>query len=150
MVRFHTSRQAFTLVELIVVMGIIGVLAIMAIPMFEKYVATVKDNRSVADIRTLDKACIAYYIEKNVWPATLQVAGVGSQVDPWSRPYEYQLFGGGATPLEDFIGNALNTEYDLYSKGPDGATATSSADAAAADDIIRSNDGQYSGLRAGL
>ncbi len=148
--RVYSNTRGFTLVELIVVVGILGILALMALQTFNRYVVTVRINRTIADLRTLDKAILAYYIDKNALPTTLQEAGMGGQLDAWTRPYEYQLLGGGAPALEDSLGLPLNELYDLYSKGIDGGTAVSAADASAADDIVRSNDGQYVGPRAGL
>lgn len=150
MKRFFKDSQAFTLVELIVVMGVLGVLALMSIQTFNQYTKTVKENRSIADIRTLDKAIVAYYLDKGSWPQSLQDAGVDNQLDPWMRPYEYQLHGDGVQPLEDFIGEKLNHDYDLYSKGLDGLSAVDSSDATAADDLVRTNDGQHAGMRAVL
>lgn len=144
--RVYLNTRGFTLVELIVVVGILGILALMALQTFNRYVVTVRVNRAVADIRTLEKAVIAYVIDKNALPVTLQEAGVGSQLDPWMRPYEYQL-----TPaLEDKIGNKLNEpdDFDLYSKGLDGVGPVDSADPAAKDDVVRTNRGQYVGSRA--
>jgi prepilin-type N-terminal cleavage/methylation domain-containing protein len=148
--RVYLGTRGFTLVELIVVVGILGILALMALQAFNQYVVTVKVNRTTADLRTLDKAILAYYIDNNELPATLQEAGMGGLLDAWSRPYEYQLLGGGAPALEDSLGLPLNEVYDLYSKGTDGLSAVSAADVSAADDIVRSNDGQYVGSRAGL
>lgn len=145
--RFHASHQAFTLVELIVICAILGVLALLAIQSFTHYTIVAKNNRCLADIRTLDKAIVAYYLDKNTWPATLQEAGVGGQLDPWQRSYEYQVHSGGATPLKDFLDNRLNNDYDLYTKGADGLTDADSDNAAAADDIVRTNDGQNTVFR---
>ncbi|MEE9394171.1 MAG: hypothetical protein V3W41_16860 [Planctomycetota bacterium] len=39
----------------------------------------------------------------------------------------------------------LNTDYDLFSPGPDGQTAANIADPAAEDDIIRAQNGKYIG-----
>lgn len=147
---FHASHQAFTLVELIVITGVLGVLALMAIQSFTHYTLVAKNNRCLADIRTLDKAIVAYYLDKNVWPATLQDAGITVQLDPWQRPYEYQLHSGGATPLKDFLDNRLNNDYDLYTRGADGLTDADSDNAAAADDIVRTNDGQNAVFRSTL
>lgn len=148
--RVYLNTRGFTLVELIVVVGILGILALMALQTFNRYVVTVRINRTIADLRTLDKAILAYYIDKNTFPATLQEAGMGGQLDAWTRQYEYQLLGGGAPALEDSLGLPLNELYDLYSKGIDGVTSISAADASSADDIVRSNDGQYVGTRTGL
>ena len=40
----------------------------------------------------------------------------------------------------------LNSEYDLYSKGKDGASAPALTAAASKDDIVRANDGGFVGL----
>ena len=39
----------------------------------------------------------------------------------------------------------INTDFDLYSKGPDGKSATALTAKISQDDIIRANDGQYIG-----
>jgi general secretion pathway protein G len=78
----------------------------------------------------------------------LNAIGRMNLLDPWGHPYQYQnLTGGGGTPLQDFIGNDYNTDYDLYSLGPDGASAQVYADPTSLDDIVRSNDGGYVGMR---
>ena len=40
----------------------------------------------------------------------------------------------------------LNSDYDLYSKGPDGKSSPPLTAEASRDDIIRANDGAYFGL----
>jgi general secretion pathway protein G len=42
----------------------------------------------------------------------------------------------------------LNTDYDLYSDGPDGKTASPITAAPSQDDIIRASDGSYVGVAA--
>ncbi len=39
----------------------------------------------------------------------------------------------------------LNTDYDLFSLGPNGRTAVALGDSVANDDVIRANDGGYFG-----
>ena len=43
----------------------------------------------------------------------------------------------------------LNSTYDLYSKGKDGASAGPLTAQSSGDDIIRANDGGYIGLASG-
>ena len=43
----------------------------------------------------------------------------------------------------------LNSTYDLYSKGKDGASASALNAHASGDDVIRANDGGYIGLASG-
>jgi len=143
------DRRAFTLLELVMVSAVLGVLSLMAIPKFSEYVTKTRTTRSVAEIRAIDQTIAAYIIEKNALPPTLLAAGF-SQADPWQRPYIYSIIGGGVAPLENFLGDPLNTDYDLYSAGPDGASGTSAALAVSADDVVRSNNGGFAGLREGL
>lgn len=143
------DQRAFTLVELLMVTAVLGVLALITLPRFNDYVTKTKNTRCTAEIRAIDQAIAAYVIEKNALPATLLTAGF-SQADPWQRPYIYSIIGGGAAPLENFLGDPLNTDYDLYSTGPDGASGASAALAVSADDIVRANDGVFAGAREGL
>jgi general secretion pathway protein G len=43
----------------------------------------------------------------------------------------------------------INTDFDLYSKGRDGATQPPLTAASSRDDIVRANDGQFIGLASG-
>jgi len=149
-IRPLADHRGFTLVELLVVVALIGILATLTIPMYSSYISRAKNSRSTADIRTIDQAISAYYIDHNALPATLSDAGMGNLFDPWGRPYEYQVLGDGAAPLEDSGGGDLNTDYDLYSKGADGASAVSSLDPRSSDDIVRASSGTLICLRSQL
>jgi general secretion pathway protein G len=143
----RNSQRAFTLVELIVVVAVLTILAAMAIPQFNQYRDKAKSSASAADIRALEKAVIAYVLDKNSLPATLADAGV-NQLDPWQRAYVYAAPG----TLEYSVGGGitLNTDFDLYSTGADGLSTINSGDQNSLDDIVRSNDGGFAGTRAGL
>jgi general secretion pathway protein G len=142
------DNRGFTLVELLVVIVIIGVLAAIAIPAFFTYMETAKAKRCAAEIRTLEKDIEAYVIDRGTIPASLGDIGRNTLLDPWGRPYRYlnKSLGGG-TPLQDFILQDLNAEFDLYSLGPDGASAQAYADPSSMDDIVRSGDGGFVGQR---
>ena len=45
--------------------------------------------------------------------------------------------------------NPLNTDYDLYSMGKNGMSAPALTDDVSQDDIIRADDGAYTGLASG-
>jgi len=50
--------------------------------------------------------------------------------------------------LEDPLGVfTLNRDFDIYSKGVDGAGSPTGGDPGNKDDIVRSNDGAFVGLR---
>ncbi|MEI6702165.1 MAG: prepilin-type N-terminal cleavage/methylation domain-containing protein [Deltaproteobacteria bacterium] len=145
------GNRGFTLVELIVVTAVLGVLAAMAMPAYKSYVESAKSVSCASDIRTIEKAITAYLLENNVTvpAATLAAMGIVSKSDPWNRPYEYHLLSeGGYDPREDIAGVVLNTDYDLYSLGENGASlGPNGNDAENKDDIVRSNDGGFVGAR---
>jgi type IV pilus assembly protein PilA len=57
------SSQGFTLLELLVVMGIIGVLASIAVPQYAAYKARAFDTRAEMDLRNVAIAEEAYFVD---------------------------------------------------------------------------------------
>jgi prepilin-type N-terminal cleavage/methylation domain-containing protein len=54
------NQKGFTLIELLVVIGIIAVLAAIAIPQFQNSQATSRGAKIISDLRTLDSALVQY------------------------------------------------------------------------------------------
>ena len=147
--RVRYDNHGFTLIELIVVTAILGVLAMMAMPAYKAYINSTRSVAAASDIRTIEKAISSYLLDNNmtVPAATLSEMGIESMLDPWKRPYVYQIVVTDAE-LENFAGQPLNADYDLYSMGQDGVSTPSPGNAPVnSDDIARSNDGGYVGVR---
>lgn len=84
-------------------------------------------------------------------PDSLAVLGYGSLLDPWGHPYQYLKIAGGDVQgkgklRRDRFLNPLNTDYDLYSMGPDGETKTNLNAKESRDDIVRAISGAYIGV----
>ena len=141
------NNRGFTLVELLVVVALIGILATMSIPTFNTYVNRTKNSRAMSEIRTLGTEITAYTMEKGTNPPGLAAINRPGFLDPWKRPYEYVNIAGGGVPLEGPFGVTLNKDYDLYSTGVNGISATAFGVPANKDDIVRFNDGSYTGIR---
>jgi prepilin-type N-terminal cleavage/methylation domain-containing protein len=62
------SRSAFTLVELMIVVGIVGMLAAMAIPAFAHARETARNARFAADLRVACDAFIEYAADTGRYP----------------------------------------------------------------------------------
>lgn len=150
------NDNGFTLVELFIVMGILTLLAVLALPTLSDVTYRVKVARAQVEIRSIEKDIFAYVTDKNSLPDSLADIGRNNLLDPWGNQYQYynvaKLGGAGAyvglVPLAD--GNlVVNTDFDLYSLGKNGHTGKSTVptpDADSKDDIIRASDGSFIGL----
>jgi general secretion pathway protein G len=136
--------SGFTLVEIAIVLAIIMTLTAIAIPSFRQYIEKVKIARAIVEIYGLEKEIRSY----EPLPDSLAVLGRNNLVDPWGHPYEY-LKVEGATKgklRKDRFMVPVNSDFDLYSMGKDGKTATPFTAKASWDDIVRASDGAYVGL----
>jgi general secretion pathway protein G len=71
-------------------------------------------------------------------------------LDPWGAPYVYLNLDGVPIGLmrKDQALVPINSDYDLYSKGPDGASVAPLTAMASRDDIVRGNNGAFIGVAA--
>ncbi|MDB6127203.1 MAG: pilE [Verrucomicrobia bacterium] len=67
----NTSTKGFTLVEIMIVVVIIGLLAAMAIPAFQKVRQSSQDKAVLNNARQLSAAADQYYLENGVSTVTL-------------------------------------------------------------------------------
>jgi len=143
----RNQQRGFTLLELLVAIAAAVIVASVAIPAFTGYVQRARVARAVSDIGTLSLNLYRWQLNTRAWPATLAEAGIGG-VDPWGRPYVY-LRVQGATPgqlRKDRNLVPINTDFDLYSLGPDGQTAAPLTAQKSQDDVVRANNGTFIGL----
>jgi general secretion pathway protein G len=134
------QRQAgMTIIELLAVLMIISALASIAIPKYHGLADKAKVARAIGDLQALQTSLDT----RDSLPDNISSLGL-NLTDPWGNAYVYVKFPNGS-PRVDRFGVQLNTTYDLYSVGLDGATATSTNAAASFDDVIRANDGGYLG-----
>ena len=90
---------------------------------------------------------MAYELANNQYPDDLSELGFPNTTDPWGNPYQYTKVEG--TPQgqlrKDRFMVPVNSDFDLYSMGPDGRSSTPFTAARSRDDIVRANDGGYVG-----
>ena len=65
----HRTRRAFTLVEIMVVVVIIGLLAVLALPAMQRVRQRTQISRTASDLRAMAQAFETYYLENGAWPA---------------------------------------------------------------------------------
>jgi len=121
----------------------------LAIPAFNGYVERSRVSRAVSDIGTISLKLHRWQRDGHTLPAGLAEAGL-TGVDPWGRPYVYLRAADASRAQLRKDGELvpLNTDFDLYSLGPDGVSALALPAASSRDDIVRAANGAYIGLAA--
>jgi general secretion pathway protein G len=145
------SRRAsgFTIVEVLIVVAMAGTLAAIAIPKYADYRERIKVAQAVADMRALSLVINNYQLDARSYPPNLASIGNAGKLDPWGRPYVYLNLQdpktkGQARKNKNLV--PINSDYDLYSVGKDGASSGPLTAKASRDDVIRANDGGFFGL----
>jgi general secretion pathway protein G len=152
LIRSHSQKcvRAFTLVELLFVIAILGTLSAIAVPSYNNYIDKGRNATAMADIGEMEPVLARFQAERGRPPNSLAEAGVTTLLDPWGRPYQYLRIGGiDPEPhgvRKDHSTHPLNTDYDLYSTGKDGKSAAPLTSNESWDDIVRANDGRFVGL----
>lgn len=143
------GEGGFTLLELMLVLTVFGVLTAIGVATYDAHRERIMYMTAVSDIGHLQVEIGRFGLDNNnQLPATLADIGRGGMLDPWGRPYCYLSFSGlhGSGQMrKDHNLVPLNSDFDLYSMGPDGATQAPLTPKVSHDDIIRANDGRYIG-----
>ena len=126
-----SSRAAFTLLEILVVLAIIGLLAGLAVSNSDKIFGHSQEAVAKIFVRdSLKTSLVRYRIDLGDYPSTTEgmqallsapankgdrwrgpyIDSPGNKlpVDPWGEPYQYR-----------YPGTKNKGGYDLFSKGPD-------------------------------
>jgi len=144
------SSSGFTLIETLMVVAILGTLAAIAIPNYISYREKAKVSQAIAEIKHIETQIADFFLENNRFPNSLGELQSASFNDPWGRPYRYLPVPGtpqGQLRKDRFL-VPVNTDFDLYSMGPDGLSQPPFTANASRDDIVRASNGGYVGLAA--
>jgi general secretion pathway protein G len=150
----HRKIAGFSTTEVLMVMGILVVGLAVGLPTYLDH-----RKRTLVAVAKKDIAMISQRLERFQslnyrYPEYLSDMGVDMQ-DPWGNDYQYLNMGdvdpdtgdvaeggGGPKPTPRKKGGApLNTDYELFSMGEDGAYAASVSAAASLDDVVRADNG---------
>jgi general secretion pathway protein G len=152
----HTQKRlssGFTLMEILIAIAILGIAAAIAIPNFISYREKSRISEAISEMKNIEKAIIDYMLENDQeLPDRLEDINCDQITDPWGRPYQYLRLAGNTdkgikgTRRRDKNANPVNSDFDLYSMGPDGETAAQFTAKKGRDDIVRANDGAYYGV----
>lgn len=147
---------AFTIVELLCIIAILGTLLALLVPTYTNLLDKSRNNKAISDIAILSRNLDRFLTDKGTLPETLQeLAGTSKPInltDPWGNPYQYLVIIGkkkneiqGKWRKDRFL-VPLNTDYDLYSMGKDEKSRSPLTAIVSWDDIVRANNGDFIGL----
>ncbi|MFT3787658.1 MAG: type II secretion system major pseudopilin GspG [Tepidisphaeraceae bacterium] len=123
----RAAHSAFTLIELLLVLVILGVLAALVVPKFTNRSQQARETAAKSDITTVETALKAFEIDCGRFPSSEEGLGAlltaptgvqgwkgpyierGMPKDPWGNEYQYK-----------FPGTQNPSGFDLFSTGPDG------------------------------
>ncbi len=155
-------QYGFTLLELLIALLIASILASMGVAAYgnskpncdnpnarQGPLMRSKIARVTGDIGTIHIQASKFELSTGRYPDNLAEIGLDGLEDPWGNPYQYLLVRG----LND-VGHVrkdhnlkpVNSNYDVYSMGPDGVSASPFTSNLGKDDIVIANDGSYFGL----
>jgi general secretion pathway protein G len=147
----HPAR-GFTFLELLLAVAVGGLLLAIAIPSYRGIIEHQRIEKCVRDL-----VLIAQKIEKFRTthdfkpPMSLSELGGVPQKDPWGFDYRYLNFDADIPGIKGMIRkdhnlHPLNSEFDLYSVGPDGQSRAPLTAKASRDDVIWARDGGFVGV----
>jgi general secretion pathway protein G len=123
------------------------------VPAVDAYITRSKINQAKVELGEMQRAIVQLERAKGTLPDSLsdiKIAQVklSDRLDPWGHPYEYlnlRTLKGNGQARKDKKTSPLNTDFDLYSVGPDGITHASLGNSASRDDVVRARDGGFIG-----
>ena len=148
----EVGRSAgFTLIELVIVAGLIGTLSMIIVPRLLGYAQRNRDLQAIVDITKMNADIAQYIMDYTVPPDSLADVGYDNLRDPWGNPYKYLKIIDNSAPgvngkrRKDHSMVPVNSDYDLYSMGPDGDSKAPFTARASRDDIVRASNGAFIG-----
>lgn len=151
-----TKKEAFTLIEVLLIVAMLGTLLALLIPGYTNLLDKAKADHAITDIATISRQLDAFLMDHGTLPGTLDELVQESKpldiIDPWGNPYEYLVILGKKKSdiqqkwRKDRFLVPINSDYDLYSMGKDSDSVPPLTAQVSWDDIIRANDGSFIGF----
>jgi len=134
--------------EVLIALGILALVLAVAIPSYQDYRLKVKIAQAVGDLARLSGKIDEFYANNKRYPNDLAEISLDTVNDPWGNAYRYLniALAGNNEPRQDRNLKPVNTDYDLYSMGPNGLTHRVFTSNKGRDDIVRANNGDYLGV----
>jgi len=142
-------QHGFTLAEILLATALLAVGATAVVGGISGQLERTRIERAKQEIGRIESAIEDYRARHHELPSSLADLGATAPLDPWGHSYEYVNFdASGTVGQKNYNGLPVNSEYDLYSLGPDGRTDADLWSDTARDDIVRARDGSFVGSAA--
>ena len=143
------TQQQKNLRDVLVAVAAVLIIGSFAIPAFNGYLERARVARAVSEIGTMSLRLHQWQRSGHTLPQNLAEAGI-TTVDPWGRPYVYLRAADASRSHLRKDGDLvpLNSDFDLYSLGPDGVSALALPAAPSRDDVVRAANGAFIGIAA--
>jgi general secretion pathway protein G len=133
-------------------LAVASLLLALAVPTYGSIVDRLKTSSASQDLMRIAQEVQRYRTGHDFHlPGSLaDITAPIPRKDPWGNDYEYLNFSAGIPGIngrirKDHNLHPLNTEFDLYSKGPDGDSSAALTASPSRDDIIWARDGSFVG-----
>jgi general secretion pathway protein G len=149
-IRSGRLMRGITLLELMMAVAVVSLLFGIGTPAYRQIVERQKIGQCVRDLIQIVGQLERYRTLHFALPDTLDELRDVPRVDPWGFDYRFLNFEADIAGIKGKIRkdhnlHPLNSEFDLYSVGPDGASNAPLTARASRDDIIWARDGGFIG-----
>jgi general secretion pathway protein G len=146
-----SAQRAFTLLELMMSATVVGLLFTVGVPTYRGIVERQAVQQCVRDLVTIAGELEKYRTLHFEWPDSLDELSGVPRTDPWGFEYRFLNFESDIKGIKGKIRkdhnlHPLNSEFDLYSVGPDGRSSAPLTAKASRDDVIYARDGSFIGI----
>jgi general secretion pathway protein G len=146
-----TDSKGFTVIEIAVVLLILGLFYMTFSPAMLKMADVAKTNTTVSQIEEIATGIDDYFKTNGKYPESLIEVFGEVPLDEWGNPYQYLNLvtyksQGKGKMRKDKNLVPINSDYDLYSMGPDGKSVPPLTANASRDDIVRGRNGGFFGV----
>ena len=138
------------MIELVLSVVVVTLVMTMMVPAALNLLDKAKKQTASTDLYDIQEKIDAFQRDNDRYPNDLgEVYPEGIPEDPWGNPYQYLDL----TDKKNIKGkqrkykgkNSINSDYDLYSMGPDGESVPPLTGQSSRDDIIRAYNGRFIG-----
>ncbi len=146
---YQRQNGGFSITELMLAVTILAIAASIAIPAYQGHIQASEVGRVIQEMKLIELSVENYKLDGGNYPDSLSDVGI-DLLDPWGNPYQYLPIEGAGNKAKgqqrkDHSLVPINSDFDLYSMGEDGASAPPLTAASSKDDIVRANNGAYYG-----